>query len=86
MPKPVYILCSESGSEDRATGLISHFKVIDQIGLKPSPSSPDSEKTTVIVTSIPLQMVAIWQADPHHDPDQEYDVENLLYMPPDGER
>jgi hypothetical protein len=37
MLKPVYILCSESGVEDKTTGLVSHFKVVEEFEIRESP-------------------------------------------------
>ena len=37
VPRPVYIICSESGSQDLNTGLVSHFQVIEAVQLSQIP-------------------------------------------------
>jgi hypothetical protein len=43
MPKPIYILRSESGSEEKTTGLGRHFNVLEQFELNSSPEPTDSD-------------------------------------------
>ena len=83
MPKPVYILCSESGSEDKTTGLVSHFKVLEQIELRQLPKPP--EGATFIIPGLFFQMVAVWMAAEDDDPDQKYECMTSLFLPPDNQ-
>jgi hypothetical protein len=78
MPNPIYMLCSESGSEDRTTGVLSHFKVIDQIELR---EFPRREGEPAIIPALPFQVVAVWSVAEGDDPDQEYEFKTLFYLP-----
>src|SRR5208337_5639855 len=79
MPKPVYILCSESGSEDKTTSLVSHFKVLEQIELRQLPKPP--EVAALIIPGLFFQMVAVWMAAEDDDPDQKYECITSLFLP-----
>lgn len=83
MPKPVYIICSESGSEDRLTGLISHFKVVEQILLQESP--PPVEGKPVVITAMPFQFMVVWAMSDDDRPGDEYEYCHSLFFPP-GEK
>jgi hypothetical protein len=82
MPKPVYILCSESGSEDKATSLVSHFNVIEQIELREFPKPP--EGFPPMVQPLSMQITAVWMRAEGDDPDQEYEFKITIFLPPDG--
>jgi len=83
MPKPVYILCSESGSEDKTTGLVSHFKVLEQIELRELPKPP--EGATLVIPGLSFQMVAVWAAAEDDDLDQKYECTTTFFLPPDNQ-
>ena len=82
MPKPVYIICSESGSEDKTTSLVSHFKVLEQIEIREPPKPP--EGGTIVIGPLNFQMVAVWTAAEGDDPDQKYECVTSLFLPPDS--
>ncbi len=83
MPKPVYILCSESGSEDKTTDLVSHFKVLEQIELRELPKPP--EGATLVIPWLSFQMVAVWAAAEDDDLDQKYECTTTFFLPPDNQ-
>ena len=83
MPKPQYILCSESGSEDKITGVVSSFNVIEQIELRELPKLPDAR--IQIFQGISLYVVAVWAKDAEDDPEQTFQYVLSLFMPPDNE-
>lgn len=80
MPKPVYILCSESGSEDRTTGLLSHFKVIEQMEVRELPEPPPGHP--VAISSFSFQIVAVWAKSDEDAPDQEFESTTSMFLPP----
>lgn len=48
MPKPVYIVCSLSGAEDKATGLISLYHVLETIHvIRQHPDQKHDLSTTI---------------------------------------
>ncbi len=83
MPKPVYILCSESGSEDKATSLVSHFNVIEQIELRET-RAPSESQTTRVFLPFALQVTSVWARAEADEPDQEFEFVISLFLPPDG--
>jgi hypothetical protein len=82
MPKPVYILCSESGSEDKATSLVSHFNVIEQIELRELPRPP--EGMIPLVHPLSTQITAVWTRAEGDDPTHLYEFKITIFLPPDG--
>jgi hypothetical protein len=74
MPRPVYIVCSESGSEDRTTGLGSIFNVIDKIQFERLPQG------AVGVAGFQFRITAVWKREPG-DEGQEFDYEVALTLP-----
>jgi len=77
MPKPVYILCSESGSEDKITGLVSLFNLIEKIQIvKREQNEP--------VPSLSLRVTATW-ARGEDELDQLFEFETAAYLPPDND-
>jgi hypothetical protein len=83
MPKPVYILCSESGSEDRITSLLSHFKVLEQMEVRELPKPPPGHP--IAVSSFSFQIVAVWARSDEDAPDQEYESSTSIFLPPGDE-
>jgi hypothetical protein len=79
MPKPVFIICSESGSEDRVTGLVSLFKVIERIELHDRPAP--EEGRPIVPHPLPFQFVAVWALSEGDDTDHEYEFEHKLTLP-----
>jgi hypothetical protein len=79
MPLPVYILCSESGSEDKETGLLSLFNVIDKLrvntGAMPMPL------TAAPITQ--LRITAVWMRE-QGDDGNEFEFE-VIFRPPKGD-
>jgi hypothetical protein len=82
MPKPVYILCSESGSEDKTTSLVSHFKVLEEFEIRESPAA--SEGSRVLTGPLSFQIVAVWARAVGDASDQVYEIKTSLFLPPDG--
>jgi len=77
MPRPLYIVCCEAGSEDRRTGLLSHFQLYEKITLRRLPL-PQGRP---VVMSLPMRVVAVWMKFPDDPQEQEYDFEMAFYLP-----
>ena len=82
MPRPVYIICSESGAIDEATNLVSHFSVLEQITFR---RRPDEEK----LADRPLalfrcRVVAVWMKTDDDVIDRDYESQVVLVDPPEG--
>jgi hypothetical protein len=83
MPRPVYMLCAESGSEDRRTGLISHFKVLEQVHVRRLPEVPTGQ--ILVVQSLQFQVVTVWEKEESDASTQDFEYRFVLRLPPDGE-
>jgi hypothetical protein len=83
MPKPVYILCCQSGSDDEKTNLASHFNVYDRLDITLGANKSGTNAPQLILT-IPLRVVSVWSADDNTDYDAAYDVQVTLRVPPAG--
>jgi hypothetical protein len=79
MARPVYILCSQSGTEDKHTGMISHFNVLEMALISPIPAQEPGKP--IIIVSQPIQIVAVWMRD-DGDIDREFEFELYLLIPP----
>jgi hypothetical protein len=84
MPKPLFIIVCQSGAEDKDTGLISLFHVVDRIDAQILKIPPEGLKGTVLVQDMPLKVVATWIKDDDESYDQEYEFQVVGLMPPDG--
>jgi len=79
MPIPLYVICSESASEDKSTGLLSLFHIIEKIQIgthragEPIPRAPVSQ----------MRVTAVWMKESMDD-DHEFEFETVL-IPPNGE-
>jgi hypothetical protein len=83
MPKPIYIICSEGGAEDKTTGLVSHFNVLETIEL--IVEQDDSQGGDAIpAVNYRIQTVAVWGRSPEDDPETWYESEVCLHIPPEG--
>ena len=85
MPTPIYIICCESGTEDKYTGMASLFNIIDRIVVKPR----DPEKTDSGAPnpwgSLSMRIVAVWAANGDGDFDGEFDGELRMLMSPQNQ-
>jgi hypothetical protein len=81
MPRPVYILCSESGSQDLTTGLLSHFQVIETLNIS---AVPFPAAGVVVVPALMFRATAVWMRNADDLPEQEYEYETAFYFPPEG--
>ena len=82
MPRPIYIICHQMGTEDRETGLISLFFFIEKMQVTQLAIPPGAP--VVIVPQQPFRVIATWMRNPHESPDQEYEWEMALNFPPGG--
>jgi hypothetical protein len=84
MPRPLYIICAESGSEDNRTGLVSHYNVIETIQLQKQPEGmpPGAvEPGSIRLPMLKFRATAVWMKR-EDEPQGEYEFEMKLYIPP----
>jgi len=87
MPRPVYIICSESGAQDASTNLLSLFQVFESLQLNEIPPEDLQSGKPVIIPIPTIHAVAVWMSQPDDPPDQEYEFQMAFLLPPnDAER
>ncbi len=84
MPMPVYILCCESGSEDKRTGVVSHFNVIETLQINKIVPPPDGQPPVQIVTRPGFRIVAVWRCTSPDEVGREFQYQATVSMPPDN--
>ncbi len=85
MPTPVYIICCESGVEDRFTNLASLFNIIERIAVQSAYVQQPGSDTPPPVRFLPsLRIVAVWRAEGESDFGVEFQSEIRLTMLPHG--
>jgi hypothetical protein len=89
MPSPVFIVCSEGGSIDRHTNMLSIFDVIEKLNFKlfdkpPSPDDTHVQKSQMAgmkpMTIHSLRMTAVWRRD-EVDIGKEFEFRTLIQLP-----
>lgn len=89
MPRPVFILCSKSGVEDKESSLISLFDIVEKLQITkvpiPQVTTQEGPRPPVVIQYQPLRIVAVWMALPEDDPQQNYDYSMIVFGPPKGE-
>jgi len=77
MIRPRYILCSESRIVDRATGLVTHYNVVDELTLGVGTSKP-------LAGGLPMLkfvMTAVWARVGDEDSEDLFEFETYIHMP-----
>jgi hypothetical protein len=82
MVKPHSIICAESGSQDKVTGLLSLFNVIEKFQIAKLSAPPAGQ--AAVVPEQRFLIAATWRKEDTDDPNQEYEFEFVLFMPPNG--
>jgi len=67
-----------SGAEDKATGLVSLYHVLETILVVRQPPDPKHDLPTTIRTT------AVWMRTEDDDPSDEYEFQIVFRQPPDG--
>ena len=82
MPRPVFIICYTLGSEDKETGLLSLFRIIEklQVAHIPFPQLPQGAQAFLIEKD-PMHVVAAWMKNAADDPNDEYEFEMSMMVP-----
>lgn len=63
MPRPVYIVCSESSSDDKETGLLSIFNIIDKVQFSKNPAIGQRQ----VAPLVQLRITAGWMKEKGDD-------------------
>ena len=65
MPKPIYIVCSDSGSEDRITGKFSLYGCFEKVQILKMPTLPAGD--SIIIGMPGMWITALWARLPEDD-------------------
>jgi len=81
MPRPIYIICSQGGSEDKASGQLSLFQIIDKLFLRRNPPNAPPPPPQPGVSQI--RITASWMSVAG-DHNQEFEFETRIFIPPEN--
>jgi len=86
MPKPVYIICAQSGSQDSETKLVSLFDICERLEVqetvqRTATAEGESPKQQIVMDTISLYIVATWMKLPDDDAEIEYEHQFVLHFP-----
>jgi hypothetical protein len=79
VPRPIYIICSQTGALDQYTNGISIFNVIESI--KGSEIKPPSEGGVVFIKPLSMRIVAAWLREEADGPEQEFEAHLDVHAP-----
>jgi hypothetical protein len=78
MPRPQFIICSESGAVDKYTNGISAYNILEVIELtSKQDTTSDFQRTWPVLA---VRMVATWLRD-EHETGQEFEYETRFQLP-----
>lgn len=80
MPRPVYIICSESGVTDRVTGLVSFFNTLETITTTLTILPKNSDRSAEY-QQLSFFTAAVWMQEEGEEQDQEYEYQTVLRIP-----
>lgn len=78
MAKPAYIICAHSCVEDRETGIISAFQIIDKLQVTPLPVPPPGQNLVVLWQGMVIMIG--WLGEPP-DIGQEFEMATRFVLP-----
>jgi len=81
MPKPVYILCAQSGSIDSRTNRISYFNIIEKIEATRAKVTQRRKPTPGAAPLLSMRVVAVWMRSGQDTENQEFEYELVISLP-----
>jgi hypothetical protein len=78
MPRSIYIICCQAGSDDRFTGATSHFNVYDRLEIFPRITGSGGP---IVGPTLPLRITAVWMPE-DADLGADYECELRIFLPP----
>lgn len=83
MPRPLYIVCSESAAVDQDSNRVSLFNVVE--GLEVTLQTIPSEQRLTFVKTLGFRGIAVWMRSEDDDPEDDYEFELAARAPGDTE-
>jgi hypothetical protein len=76
MPKPIYIICCQFVSEDKTSGYMSAFNIVDKLLFQKLPEGH-------VATPFQLHVISSWEKAEGEMDDSQVESELVLLLPPD---
>jgi hypothetical protein len=77
MPRPVYILCSQSNAVDKSTNLISFFNLVEELRIAKIPEGTTPPATRPFT----MRVVSVWMNTDDDMPSQLFETEFAVKFP-----
>lgn len=81
MVRPRYLICCESRIVDRATGLITHYNVLDELSV----TIAASKAQTAAMPLLKFVMTSVWMRETEDEPEDTYEFETYMHVPGEEE-
>lgn len=79
MPRPKYIICSQSRIIDKFSGLVSHINVLDELhAVKPAATMPPGAAIQPLTT---LSLIAVWERSETDSDDELFELDVRMHVP-----
>lgn len=76
MPRPMYVICAQSGAEDKRTNLVSLFNIVERFEAVPLPTT-----NPAIIQSPTLYILAVWVQGETDQPDNDFEHQFVFSWP-----
>lgn len=83
MPTPVYIICAESGVQDKERNLVSIFNVLERLMVQVHVSTGTKKDAPQRISPLRLWVLAVWRHEPG-DEEREFESQFRMVLP-DGQ-
>jgi hypothetical protein len=82
MPKPLFIICSESGVEDKDSRMISLYNILEKV--EATRSSASGSRGPAICRPMPFRITAVWMRT-EEDGHDDLEAQIAMFLPADGQ-
>ena len=77
MPRPVLIVCAESGAVDKLTNRLSVFDVVEKVNFQ----RLENPVPTAILPKFKMQVIAVWMRQDNDSDDDQFESEFVIVTP-----
>src|SRR5260370_16449371 len=82
MSKPLFIICSESGVEDKDSRMISLYNILEKV--EATRSSAEGSQGPTICRPMPFRITAVWMRT-EEDGRDDLEAQIAMFLPADGQ-
>jgi hypothetical protein len=83
LPRPVFIIASQGGAEDRETGLLSIYEVLEKMVATPVPKK--NQDDVVIIRNRPVRVTSTWMRLETDNENQDFEHQMIFTIQPANE-